>query len=115
MYKYVKVGQEVQNVSIPEDYQIDTAVKLKIRERYSPSGEDGGKPNELEMHRKGLIDPENSEYLEYLVYIDECVDWGKDQKEQAALDRSIWENNQWDESNETRAEFVARMEGVGLI
>lgn len=115
MYRYVKNNDGIQNISIPIESQIDHAVKLKIRERYSPNGEDDGKPNELEMHRKGLINPDDPQYLEYLSYVQECIDWGQSQKEQMITDLEKWANYQWDESKETRDEFVQRIEKAGLI
>jgi len=115
MYKYVRIGSEVQNIAIPIDSQIDRQIKLKIREKYSPSGEDDGKPNELEVHSRGMIDPNDEKFQEYLAYRQGCIDWGKTQKEQAADDMDIWADYQWDESVETRAEFITRLEKAGLL
>lgn len=115
MYKYIRVGDAVQNVAIPEDYQIDREVKNRIRQRYSPDGSDDGKPNELEMHSRGLIDPNDEKFQAYLAYRQECLSWGASQKAQAAADKEKWADWQWDEESETRSEFIARLQNAGLL
>jgi len=108
MYKYVKVGEDVQNVAIAEDYQINKQTTLKIRDRYSVD-------NEFQMQRLGQIDPNNTEYQEYLDYVQLCVNWGLEQKQLAAQEKETWADYQWDESEETRNEFIQRIEKNGLI
>lgn len=103
MYKYIKVGDEVQNVAIPEDYQVDAETQRMIRKVVSLD-------DELKARRvHGDFE------LNIDSYIESCVAEGRLKKEQAAADREKWADNQWDESAETRAEFISRLQKAGLL
>ena len=103
MYKYIKIGNEVQNVAIPEDYQIDIETQIMIREKVSLE-------DELKARRvHGDFE------LNINSYIESCVAEGKLKKEQAALDREKWAEYQWDEMTETRTDFIEKLEKAELL
>jgi len=103
MYKYVRIGREVQNIAIPEDYQIDRETQQMIRKMFSLN-------DELKARRiHGDFE------LNMDSYIESCVAEGRSKKEQAEADREVWADNQWDEAVETRAEFITRLEKLGLL
>lgn len=102
MYKYVRVGDEIQNIAIPTDEQINILVVCKIREKYSVD-------DEFKMNRLERV---SIEWKAYDNYVSECVGWGKIQKELALSENSIWENNQWDESVESRNEFIDKIKAL---
>ena len=54
--------------------QINAQVVAKIRERYSID-------DEFKMQRLGLQDKNNLEYLKYINYVQQCIDWGNAEKE----------------------------------
>jgi len=58
--------------------QINGQVVAKIRERYSID-------EEFKMHRLGLLDRNNVEYLKYLNYVQQCIDWGENEKKKLDL------------------------------
>lgn len=105
MYKYVKVNGKVENQPIPEESQINDLVVRKIRQRYTVN-------DELKMAR---IDNSSQEWVDYNDYVETCRDWGNTRKAEAANDREAWKDNQWDIEQETRNEFIQRMEDKGLI
>lgn len=57
----------------PTIEDINRQVVAKIRTRYSID-------DEFQMQRLGLQDNTNAEYLEYLTYVNECVEWGRQEK-----------------------------------
>ena len=105
MYKYIKVDDEVQNVAIPEDYQVDEITIRIIRKKYSLT-------DELKMNRLAKT---TAEWKAYDEYVSACVEEGQKMKAAAASDLEVWKDNQWDESFETRAEFIDRMKEKGLL
>ena len=54
--------------------EINQQVVQKIREKYSIN-------DEFQMQRLGLQDNKNTEYINYLLYVNECIDWGNLQKQ----------------------------------
>jgi hypothetical protein len=58
---------------IPTKEDINNQVVAKIRERYDIN-------KEFQMHRLALQNPSSEEYLAYLQYIQECIDWGVSEK-----------------------------------
>ncbi|WP_427340661.1 hypothetical protein [Caloranaerobacter sp. DY30410] len=57
----------------PTKEEINNMVIQKIRKRYDVN-------KEFEMQRRGLQDPSDVEYKEYLQYVNECISWGKQEK-----------------------------------
>lgn len=105
MYKYVKEGDEVRNINIPEKSQIDRMVVRRIRQKYSD--DDENKFNNLREAADG--------WNEFNTYLAECRQWGRDMKAVAETDKETWKNFQWNEVEETRQEFIERLEIEGLI
>ena len=105
MYKYIQVGQEIQNIAIPTPGQIDEVTIRSIRRKYDIS-------DEFKMNRLAKT---STEWKAYNEYVSACVEEGQKMKVQAATDLAIWQDNQWDESVETRSEFIDRMKEKGLI
>lgn len=105
MYKYVKIGNDVVNIAIPENYQINKKVVIKIRDKYSIN-------DEFQMMRRGK---KTVKYKEYVKYVQSCLYWGNKQKKVAKKDRKAWSDYQWDEEKETREEFITKLEKAKLI
>jgi hypothetical protein len=57
---------------------INAQVVEKIRDRYSIN-------DEFKMQRLGLQDKYNLEYLKYINYVQQCVDWGENEKKKLEL------------------------------
>jgi broad specificity polyphosphatase/5'/3'-nucleotidase SurE len=105
MYKYVKEGDEVRNINIPEKSQIDRMVVRRIRQKYS--ADDENKFNNLREQASG--------WEEFNEYLEECRQWDRDMKAAATTDKELWKDFQWNEMEETRQEFIERLEIEGLI
>lgn len=63
---------------IVDNEKINQQVIAKIRQLYSIN-------DEFQMQRLGLDDSRNTEYQEYLIYVNECVEWGRLEKEKHGL------------------------------
>lgn len=59
---------KIQNYS-PTEEEINTQVREKIAEQYDYA-------QEIQMLNKGLLDVNDTEYLTYKAYRQECIDWG---------------------------------------
>lgn len=105
MQKYIKTNNEVRNIPILAESQIDDKIIRKIRQKYSIN-------DELKMARIGN---DTQEWIEYNDYVEECRAWGASEKAQAEVDMETWADFQWDEMEETREEFIARLEAEGLL
>ncbi|MCX7817537.1 MAG: hypothetical protein N2317_08550 [Syntrophales bacterium] len=57
---------------------INAEVVSMIRSEYDEN-------EEMKMLRLGILDPENAEFLAYNAYIEECREWGRQQKESYGL------------------------------
>lgn len=105
MYKYIKENGKVKNIAIPVESQINDLVVRRIRQKYSVN-------DELKMAR---ISNDTKEWIDYNTYVEECRQWGIEQKAQAETDLEVWKDFQWDEMEETRDEFISRLEAEGLL
>jgi deoxyxylulose-5-phosphate synthase len=74
-------GNITNVISVPKPEEIPTREKInekvvaKIRNNYSID-------DEFQMQRLGMQDNTNAEYQEYLQYINECITWGSNLKQQ---------------------------------
>lgn len=72
------ISEMTKEPELTEREKINAQVVAKIRERYSID-------EEFKMHRLGLQDQKNIEYLKYLNYVQQCIDWGNNEKKKLEL------------------------------
>jgi|GEM_PF-3449161 len=72
------ISEMTKEPELTEREKINVKVVAKIRERYSVD-------DEFKMHRLGLQDQKNIEYLKYLNYVQQCIDWGNNEKKKLEL------------------------------
>jgi hypothetical protein len=81
-----EVGKSVEtleSMEIPDEKVIDKRVIGKIRKRYNIG-------DELQMLRKGILNPSDKDFLVYNNYVADCVGWGNTEKIKAEQDRQFW-------------------------
>lgn len=62
-----------QELETPTREQINQQVVQKIREKYTID-------DEFQMQRLGVQDSNNTEYQEYLAYVNQCIEFGNAEK-----------------------------------
>ena len=73
-----KEKQKSEPIQTRTREQINAQVVAKIREKYSID-------DEFKMQRLGMIDKNNLEYLKYINYVQQCIDWGDSEKKKLDL------------------------------
>jgi len=73
-----KEKQKSEPIQTRTREQINAQVVAKIREKYSID-------DEFKMHRLGMQDKNNLEYLKYINYVQQCIDWGENEKKKLDL------------------------------
>lgn len=77
-YESILFEQTQEGSIIPTQEKIDSQVVEKIRERYDIN-------EEFKMINIGIANQEDSEYVAYRQYVEECRDWGEEEKKKFGL------------------------------
>ena len=84
-YEYKTDGKgnitEVTQIQKPEYEnadEVNQAIIAKIRQKYSQD-------DEFKLINQGIIDAQDSDYLAYRQYVQECKDWGTQKKQELGL------------------------------
>jgi len=114
MYKYLikkqenpETGKQEETLfaeDILEDKIIDKKVVAKIRKEYSID-------KEFEMLRLGILDSTDKNFQDYISYVENCKNWGEEQKTAAEQERLIWKNN-FRLKNESEKEYITRIKPI---